>query len=85
MVYVFKDKVVKAASADKDEVQRPVSGSETEISRTGPNILNLDYLKLKIGDGPEKEMYFKHACDSVYRYFGFVRWKSMVQILTVPD
>jgi hypothetical protein len=72
MVYVFKDKVVKSANEDREKVRRPVSGSETEISRTGPNILNLDYLKLKIGNGPETEMYFKHASDSVYRYFGFV-------------
>ncbi len=72
MVYVFKDKVVKAAAEDKEEVLRPVIGSETEFSRTGPNVLNLDYLKLKIGNGPETEMYFKHACDSVYRYFRFV-------------
>ncbi len=71
LVYIFKDSVVESAPAAKVTVRMPVDGSETKISSVGPNIFRQDYLKLKIKDGPEKEMYFKHASDSVYRYFGF--------------
>ncbi|MBK7713605.1 MAG: hypothetical protein IPJ37_23790 [Bacteroidales bacterium] len=71
LVYVFNDKVVNQAPAAKEEEAKPVSGSLTVISPSGPNILNLDYLRMKIGTGQETEMYFKHACDSIFRYFGF--------------
>ena len=37
----------------------------------GPNILNVDYLKMKIGSGPEQTMFFKFASDSIYKHFGF--------------
>ena len=37
----------------KEIVRVPVPGSKTEISRIGPNIFNQDYLKLRIGNGPE--------------------------------
>ncbi len=71
MVYVFKDKTVDPAPMSNEEIQIPVEGSKTEIIRVGSNIFSLDYLKLKIGDGPETKMYFKHASDSIYRHFGF--------------
>jgi hypothetical protein len=71
MVYIFKDKVVDPAPAAKEPLRVPAGGSETKVSRIGPNILNLDYLKLKIGNGAEAVMYFKKASDSIYKYFGF--------------
>ena len=71
LVYVFKDKVVDPAPVAKEVIRVPVEGSKTEISCLGPNIFNLDYLKLKIGSGPETDMYFKNASDSVYKHFGF--------------
>jgi hypothetical protein len=71
MVYVFKDKVVDPAPVAKELIRLPVAGSKTEISCLGPNIFNQDYLKLKIGNGPETEMYFKKASDSIYKHFGF--------------
>jgi hypothetical protein len=70
MVYVFRDKIVDPAP-ETDIMRVPVQGSETKITSLCPNILNLDYLRLKIGDGPEKDMYFKSASDSVYKHFGF--------------
>jgi hypothetical protein len=71
MVYVFKDKVVDPAPETRAPKLVTVNGSKTKISLIGPNILNLDYLKLKIGSGSETEMFFKAACDSVYNHFGF--------------
>jgi hypothetical protein len=71
MVYVFKDKVVDPAPALKERSPEPVQTSVTEITCPGPNILSQDYLTLKIGNGPEKELYFKKACDSIFTYFGF--------------
>jgi hypothetical protein len=71
MVYVFKDKVVDPAPVVKEVIRVPVEGSKTEISCLGPNIFNQDYLKLKIGNGPETDMYFKNASDSIYKHFGF--------------
>jgi len=71
MVYVFKDKVVDPAPVAKEIIRVPVEGSKTEISCLGPNIFNQDYLKLKIGNGPETDMYFKNASDSIYKHFGF--------------
>ena len=71
MVYVFKDKNVDPAPASEKLILVPVEGTKTEISCLGPNIYNQDYLKLKIGDGPETEMYFKNASDSIYKHFGF--------------
>jgi hypothetical protein len=71
MVYIFKDKVVDPAPVAKESIRIPVAGSETKISCIGPNILNLDYLKLKIGNGAETGMYFKKASDSIYKNFGF--------------
>ena len=71
MVYVFKDKAVDPAPVAKDSIRILVEGSKTEISCLGPNIFNLDYLKLKIGNGHETDMYFKTASDSIYKHFGF--------------
>jgi hypothetical protein len=71
MVYVFKGKVVDPAPVVKEVIRVPVKGSETDISCLGPNIFNQDYLKLRIGSGPETDMYFKNASDSIYKYFGF--------------
>jgi len=71
MVYVFKDKMVDPALVAKGVIRVPVEGSKTEISCLGPNIFNQDYLKLKIGNGPETDMYFKNASDSIYKHFGF--------------
>jgi hypothetical protein len=71
MVYVFRDKVVDPAPVAKELVRVPVAGSKTEISCLSPNIYKQDYLKLKIGNGPETGMYFKKASDSIYKHFGF--------------
>ncbi len=72
MVYVFKDKVADPAPADKEVRRVAVEGSKTEITCLKPNIFVLDYLKLKIGKGPETDpIYFKSASDSVYKHFGF--------------
>jgi hypothetical protein len=71
MVYIFKDKVVDPAPVAKEVIRLPVEGSKTEISCLGPNIFKQDYLKLKIGNGSETEMYFKNASDSIYKHFGF--------------
>jgi hypothetical protein len=73
MVYIFKEKVVDPGPATQKSIRIPVKGSQTDISSAGPNIFNLDYLKLKIGKNTEteNEMYFKKASDSIYRYFGF--------------
>ena len=71
MVYVHKDKVVEPASEAKEPLRTAVEGSKTIITALGPNILNQDYLKLKIGNGTEKDMYFSFASDSVFRNFGF--------------
>jgi len=70
LVYVHRDKIVEP-DITKETTRILSEGSETTISCSGPNILNQDYLKLKIGDGPEKDMYFAYASDSVYRHFGF--------------
>jgi hypothetical protein len=71
MVYVFKDKVVDPSPVAKEIIRVPVKGSKAFISCIGPNIFNQDYLRLKLGDGPETDMYFKNASDSIYKYFGF--------------
>jgi hypothetical protein len=71
MVYVFKDKVVDPAPVEKEVIFVPVQGTKTDISCLGPNIFKQDYLKLKFGNDPETEMYFKKACDSIYKHFGF--------------
>ena len=71
LVYVFNDKVVDTSPLAEELIRVPVAGSKTKISSLGPNILNQDYLKLKIGNGPETEMYFKKASDSIYKHFGF--------------
>ena len=70
MVYVYKDKVVDAALEQKTE-RTLVNGSRSEVKMQGPNILNVDYVKMKIGNGPEKTMFFKFASDSIYKHFGF--------------
>ena len=71
MVYVHKDKVVEPAVETKEVKRILVEGSKTKISCLDPNIFNQDYLKLRIGNGPGKDMFFKKASDSVYKYFGF--------------
>jgi hypothetical protein len=71
MVFVHKDKIVEPAKETRTQVRKLVEGSKTKISSLGPNILNQDYLKVKIMDQPEKEMFFKYASDSIYMHFGF--------------
>ncbi len=71
MVYVYEEKVVDPAPLTKEVVRVPVSGTKTTITCLGPNIFNQDYVKVKIGNGPESDMFFKYASDSVYRHFGF--------------
>jgi len=71
MVYVYKDKVVAPAPEAKEPTRVLVEGSKTKITSLGPNIFNQDYLKLSIAGGPEKEMYYSYASDSVFRHFGF--------------
>ena len=71
LVYVFKDKVVDPAPVAKEVIRVPAEGSKTEISCLGPNIFKQDYLKLKIGNSHESDMYFKNASDSIYKHFGF--------------
>ena len=79
MVYVFRDKVVDPASETREPIRVPVEGSKTQISCPGPNIFNQDYLKLKIGNGAETEMFFKTASDSVYKHFGFAEGNPWFQ------
>jgi hypothetical protein len=70
MVYAYKEKVVEPAPVQN--IQKTlVSTVKSEIKMQGPNILNVDYLKMKIGSGPEKTMFFKFASDSIYKHFGF--------------
>jgi hypothetical protein len=71
MVYVYKDKVVSPAPEQKPVEKTLVNAGKSKIMMQGPNILNIDYLKLKIGDGPQATMFFKFASDSVYKHFGF--------------
>ena len=79
MVYVFKNKVVDPAPVAKETIREPVNGSKTDISCLGQNIFSQDYLKLKIGDGPGIDMYFKNASDSIYKYFGFAEGNPWFQ------
>ncbi|HBL77151.1 MAG: hypothetical protein A2W90_18725 [Bacteroidetes bacterium GWF2_42_66] len=84
MVYVHHEKVVEPAP-EKVVTRVPVSGSETKITCLGPNAITRDYLKLKIGNGPETDVYFRTASDSVYRHFGFPEgniWFKSVQFKT---
>ena len=83
MVYVHKDKVVEPLADTKEPARVLLEGSETTITRLDPNIFNQDYLKLKIGGGPEEDMYFAYASDSVYRYFDVGRsnpWRDQQRI-----
>lgn len=79
MVYVHNEKVVEPMPETKEAVRIPVTASETRITCLGPNIFNQDYLKLRIGDGPEVPMFFKNASDSVYRHFGFAEGNPWFQ------
>lgn len=84
MVYVHDEKVVDP-TPENPVTRVPVPCSETKISSLEPNVMTRDYLKLKIGNGPETAMYFRTASDSVYRYFGFPEgniWFKSVQFKT---
>ena len=70
MVYVYKDKVVDPAP--EQNIQKTlVETGKSRIQMQGPNILNVDYVRLKFGSGPEKTLFFKFASDSIYKHFGF--------------
>jgi hypothetical protein len=71
-----------AAKPEGPARYQPVAPSgPLQISRTAPNVLQIDYCDLKLGGAIEKELYFYQAGEKVWKHHGIDTdpWNAAVQ------
>ncbi|SHF94557.1 alpha-L-rhamnosidase [Mariniphaga anaerophila] len=71
MVYVHKKQTIPP----KEEIPilqvTKLPASLSSVEALSPNILTVDFVTLKIGEGKEENMFFAKASERVYKHYGF--------------
>jgi len=85
LVFVHSKKIVAPAEKRMELQKKIIESEESKIERLHPNVLNIDYLSLKLMGVDEGHMYYARASDLIYKRFGYESgnpWRS-VQYKTV--
>jgi hypothetical protein len=85
LVFVHRKKIVAPAEKRMELQKKIIESEESTIERLHPNVLNIDYLSLKLMGVDEGHMYYATASDLIYKRFGYETgnpWKY-VQYKTV--